>query len=74
MLNPDGVYMGNYRSSLMGFDLNRHWHSPSPWAHPSIHATKKLLMEYDKDPVSIHHNTILIRYVILHHNMSYYIM
>ena len=53
MLNPDGVYVGNYRSSLLGFDLNRHWHSPSPWAQPSIHATKKLLMEYDKDPVSI---------------------
>ena len=52
MLNPDGVFLGNYRSSLMGFDLNRHWHNPSPWAHPSLTATKQLLLEYDQDPVS----------------------
>ncbi|XP_064386346.1 cytosolic carboxypeptidase 6-like isoform X2 [Halichondria panicea] len=50
MLNPDGVYLGNYRSSLMGFDLNRHWADPSPWAQPTITATKKLVMEYDQDP------------------------
>ena len=36
----------------MGFDLNRHWHDPSLWAHPTLHATKKLLMEYNQDPVS----------------------
>ena len=36
----------------MGFDLNRHWQDPSPWAHPTLHATKQLIMEYDKDPVS----------------------
>ena len=29
MLNPDGVYLGNYRCSLMGFDLNRQWNEPS---------------------------------------------
>ncbi|KAL5486390.1 hypothetical protein EMCRGX_G018860 [Ephydatia muelleri] len=34
----------------MGFDLNRHWQEPSPWAHPTIHATKQLLMELDKNP------------------------
>ncbi|XP_071799299.1 cytosolic carboxypeptidase 6-like [Asterias amurensis] len=45
MLNPDGVYLGNYRCSLMGFDLNRHWHEPSPWAHPTLHANKHLLMD-----------------------------
>ena len=53
MLNPDGVYLGNYRSSLMGFDLNRHWADPSPWAHPTLTATKKLVMQYDQDPVSV---------------------
>lgn len=36
----------------MGFDLNRHWQDPSPWAHPTLHATKQLVMQYDKDPVS----------------------
>lgn len=49
MLNPDGVYLGNYRCSLMGFDLNRHWQEPSPWAHPTLYATKNLLLEYDRD-------------------------
>ena len=37
----------------MGFDLNRHWSAPSPWAHPTLHATKDLLMQYDRDPVSV---------------------
>ncbi|XP_003388443.3 PREDICTED: cytosolic carboxypeptidase 6-like [Amphimedon queenslandica] len=49
MLNPDGVFLGNYRCSLMGFDLNRHWHDPSPWAHPTLHATKQLVMRLDKE-------------------------
>ena len=53
MLNPDGVYLGNYRCSLMGFDLNRHWHDPSSWTHPSLFATKQLILEYDRDPVLI---------------------
>lgn len=52
MLNPDGVYLGNYRCSLMGFDLNRVWQDPSPWAHPELFAAKSLVMSYDKDPVS----------------------
>ena len=25
MLNPDGVILGNYRTSLSGSDLNRQW-------------------------------------------------
>ena len=49
MLNPDGVVLGNYRSSLMGFDLNRHWHEPSEWAHPSIVATKSVIMALDNN-------------------------
>lgn len=28
MLNPDGVIVGNYRTSLGGVDLNRQWASP----------------------------------------------
>ena len=47
MLNPDGVVLGNYRSSLMGFDLNRHWNEPTPWAHPSICASKDVIMAFD---------------------------
>ncbi|XP_018113893.2 cytosolic carboxypeptidase 6 [Xenopus laevis] len=45
MLNPDGVYFGNYRCSLLGFDLNRHWQEPSPWAHPTLYAVKRLIVE-----------------------------
>lgn len=36
----------------MGFDLNRHWQEPSPWAHPTLYATKNLLMEMDRNEVS----------------------
>jgi murein tripeptide amidase MpaA len=25
MVNPDGVYAGNYRTNLYGVDLNRRW-------------------------------------------------
>ena len=37
----------------MGFDLNRHWHEPSPWAHPTLYATKNLLMEMDASEVNL---------------------
>lgn len=53
MLNPDGVYLGNYRCSLMGFDLNRHWQDPSPWAHPTLHATKQYLMNLHSNPSAV---------------------
>ncbi|KAG5444260.1 Cytosolic carboxypeptidase 6, variant 2 [Clonorchis sinensis] len=67
MLNPDGVYLGNYRCSLMGFDLNRQWQNPSQWAHPEIFATKELLMQLDQSTtmdvnffIDIHaHSTLL---------------
>lgn len=44
MLNPDGVFLGNYRSNYLGLDLNRHWKYPTLWSGPSIHATKGLLL------------------------------
>ncbi|XP_045119371.1 cytosolic carboxypeptidase 6-like [Portunus trituberculatus] len=50
MLNPDGVYLGNYRSTLMGFDLNRAWGDANQWGHPTIHATKKLLLMLNEAP------------------------
>ncbi len=40
-----------FRCSLMGFDLNRHWQEPSPWAHPTLYATKNLLVEIDNNDV-----------------------
>uniref|UniRef100_A0A8I3WSC2 BEN domain containing 5 n=1 Tax=Callithrix jacchus TaxID=9483 RepID=A0A8I3WSC2_CALJA len=56
MLNPDGVYLGNYRCSLMGFDLNRHWLDPSPWAHPTLHGVKQLIIQMYNDPSSTSFN------------------
>mmetsp|Transcript_66797 Transcript_66797/g.111893 ORF Transcript_66797/g.111893 Transcript_66797/m.111893 type:complete len:439 (-) Transcript_66797:1599-2915(-) len=50
MLNPDGVFLGNYRCSSMGYDLNRHWLNPDPWAHAPILHTRKLLLELAADP------------------------
>ena len=45
MLNPDGVAFGNYRCNLGGYDLNRVWQQPDPLLHPTIHATKALLLQ-----------------------------
>ncbi len=39
------------RCSLMGFDLNRVWQDPSPWAHPELYAAKAQVLESNKDPV-----------------------
>ncbi|XP_039770647.1 cytosolic carboxypeptidase 6-like [Ornithorhynchus anatinus] len=61
MLNPDGVCLGNYRSSLMGFDLNRHWLDPSPWAHPTLHYIKQQIVHMTKDP-----HTSLQFYIDIH--------
>jgi murein tripeptide amidase MpaA len=43
MLNPDGVRYGNYRTSLLGADLNRRWDNPSKIMHPTIYYTKKMI-------------------------------
>lgn len=43
MLNPDGVIYGNYRSSLLGVDLNRRWKNPSKYLHPTIYYAKSLI-------------------------------
>jgi hypothetical protein len=43
MLNPDGVIHGNYRCSLLGCDLNRKWHTPNKFLHPTIYYTKQLI-------------------------------
>ncbi|XP_046745556.1 cytosolic carboxypeptidase 6 [Diprion similis] len=52
MLNPDGVFLGNYRSSVMGMDLNRSWNRISDWTHPSLAATRGVLESLDKNPTA----------------------
>lgn len=51
MINPDGVFLGNYRSNLMGVDLNRSWHTATPWGHPTLHAVSNTLLAIDKNKV-----------------------
>jgi murein tripeptide amidase MpaA len=40
MSNPDGVVIGNYRTSMVGHDLNRRYHEPDFRLHPTIVAIK----------------------------------
>ena len=46
------IFVCVHRCSLMGFDLNRHWANPSPWAHPTLHGVKQLIVEMYNNPVS----------------------
>mmetsp|Transcript_31978 Transcript_31978/g.55118 ORF Transcript_31978/g.55118 Transcript_31978/m.55118 type:complete len:506 (+) Transcript_31978:1124-2641(+) len=49
MLNPDGVRYGNYRTSLLGVDLNRRWNNPHKTLHPTIFYCKKLIQSFSED-------------------------
>jgi hypothetical protein len=40
MINPDGVVLGNSRSSLAGVDLNRRWCNPNATIHPELYFLK----------------------------------
>ena len=44
ILNPDGVVVGNSRTSLAGCDLNRRWFNPNEIIHPEIFNTKSLIL------------------------------
>ena len=48
MLNPDGVILGNYRTSLAGCDLNRRWLVPNQTLHPEIFYAKKMITNFAK--------------------------
>jgi cytosolic carboxypeptidase protein 2/3 len=43
MLNPDGVSIGNSRTSLSGYDLNQCWKNPDRFIHPEVFYAKKLM-------------------------------
>jgi len=55
MLNPDGVFLGNYRSNAFGYDLNRFWATPHPILHPEVRATRALLLSLNQRPTSTVH-------------------
>jgi len=44
MLNPDGVYRGHYRADTNGLNLNRYYTNPSLSEHPTIYATKQMVV------------------------------
>lgn len=60
MANPDGVFLGNYRSTLVGFDLNRSYHVATPWAHPTIRAIIDLFVSIDKSKVYLLSKKIIV--------------
>ncbi|XP_045511088.1 cytosolic carboxypeptidase 6-like [Colias croceus] len=43
MVNPDGVFLGNHRSDLLGSDLNRCWNRATSYAHPALIAINELV-------------------------------
>jgi cytosolic carboxypeptidase protein 2/3 len=45
MVNPDGVIVGNHRTSLAGTDLNRRFSGTSPYQSlfPEVEAVKNLM-------------------------------
>lgn len=45
MLNPDGVFLGNYRCSSMGIDMNRYYFLPTDtWLAPPVGGVKEILL------------------------------
>ncbi|KAL0489181.1 cytosolic carboxypeptidase [Acrasis kona] len=49
MLNPDGVFKGNYRCNSIGQDLNRHYDDPSLEMHPVIVNLKTVISDLVKE-------------------------
>ena len=45
MMNPDGVLVGNSRTSFAGCDLNRRWETPHETIHPEIYHTKEMVLK-----------------------------
>ena len=44
MVNPDGVFVGNYRTNLCGLDLNRRWDGSKSKQASELHLIKKYLI------------------------------
>lgn len=42
MINPDGVLIGNYRTSMSGCDLNRRYDEPDFRFHPTVWSLKNM--------------------------------
>ena len=53
MVNPDGVIIGNSRSSLAGVDLNRRWSKPNQNLHPELFFLKDLIKKTSENSQGI---------------------
>ena len=45
MVNEEGVFLGNYRTGIGGFDFNRIWDFPDSATHDTIFILKKFIKE-----------------------------
>lgn len=63
MLNPDGVYRGNYRADSLGQNLNRYYINPTITEQPTIYAAKSIIMD-------LHRQGKLVMYLDLHAHAS----
>ncbi len=52
MVNPDGVFLGNARSSLLGVDFNRSWHKLGA-SFPELHGVREFILRSSKVNVPI---------------------
>jgi murein tripeptide amidase MpaA len=49
IINPEGIILGNYRTNINGYDLNRNWRNPTIESQPEIFGIKKYLQKINKD-------------------------
>jgi len=46
MMNPDGVYLGKYRTTSLNIDLNRQWDNASPTTEPSVYVVTQMVQSW----------------------------
>lgn len=66
MLNPDGVFLGNQRSDLLGSDLNRCWSRATTFAHPAVIAVNELIQKITAEKVSVLFHTKMVKMELLY--------